>query len=213
MLKKRSKDRIEEETYTLNPVRMELQKKLGEINARIDSLKTREKALSILTEKYNEKVSRLPDQQAEFTRLTRNYATNNQIYQSLLNKLELAQISQRLEEQEQGAKFKLVDPPSLPHKPIKPKRKRILILGIAMGFMLGIGGVVGVEYMDKSFKTDKGLAELVGVPVLSSIPRMLTEQEEALRKAKRRLTIILLVVFALSMVIFVGIKYVAKIKK
>jgi len=213
MLEKRSAQRVEEETYALNPVRIELQKRLNQINVEIDALKTKEKTLSIITEKFNEKVERLPDQEKEYAKLMRDYNINNGIYQNLQNKLEMAQITQRLEDSEEGIRFKLVDPPTYSKKPIKPKRKRILVLGIAAGIMVGIGCLIGVEYMDKSFRTEKGLAQLVGVPVLSSIPNMLSEQEDQLRRAKKRLTVILLGVFVTMTMIFVIIKFVLKIKK
>ncbi len=212
MLQKRSNDRVEEETYSLNPVRIELQKRYNDINVKIDSLRTKEKTLSILTSKFNEKIERLPDQEREFAKLNRDYGINASMYSMLRDKLETAQITKRLETNEEGARFKLIDPPNLPTKPIKPKRMRILVLGIAVGLMIGVGCVVGVQYMDKSFKTEKGLGAIIGVPVLSSIPKMLLEQEDQIRKAKQKFTIILLGCCVLLSVILVLVKYAVKLK-
>lgn len=70
----------------------------------------------------------------------------------------------------------IIDEAPLPSTPISPNRPRNLVFGILVGLMVGMGIAVLFEYLDRSIKTEEQVTELVGIPVLASVPRIAKEQ-------------------------------------
>ena len=59
----------------------------------------------------------------------------------------------------------------------RPKRSRLLLLCIALSLALGAGAVVLAEMLDTSFHSTDDLRAYTTVPVLVSIPRILTQAD------------------------------------
>ena len=62
---------------------------------------------------------------------------------------------------QQGERFRIVDPPSLPLKPSFPNRLKFCGLGLMVGFFLGAGFVWGAEMMDDRVYSETGTAKAV----------------------------------------------------
>jgi len=69
----------------------------------------------------------------------------------------------------------VIDEAPVPSMPVAPNRPRNLVLGIMVGLMLGVGIAVLFEYLDRSVKTEEQVTELIGIPVLASVPRIAKE--------------------------------------
>jgi len=48
-------------------------------------------------------------------------------------------------------------------------------LGFAVGLMLGFGLALLIEILDRSIKSEEQITELLGIPVLGSIPKLIEE--------------------------------------
>jgi polysaccharide biosynthesis transport protein len=79
-------------------------------------------------------------------------------------------MSGRLEQRWQGERFRMLDPASLPERPVFPKPQLFLGLGVILGFFVGLGACVVAEYLDPTVKDTDGLEAVQGYPVLASIP-------------------------------------------
>ncbi len=114
----------------------------------------------------------------------RDIQVNEQIYNMLLQRLETAKITQRLEASKQGTRYTVIDPPRLPLHPKKPK-----ILMLAIGIFLGLGAGVGLvfisEMMDQSFIDIDDAKQTLSLPVLAAISRITTDEEIAAHRWKR----------------------------
>jgi len=76
--------------------------------------------------------------------------------------------------------------PALPSpEPAAPNRFRVLVMGLMVSLGLAIGVVVLAEQIDTSFHTIDDLRAVSAVPVLVSIPRIVTQTD--LRRARWRL--------------------------
>jgi capsular polysaccharide biosynthesis protein len=71
----------------------------------------------------------------------------------------------------------IIDDAPLPIRPVEPQRLRNLALGIVMGLMLGVGLAILLEYLDRSIKTEEQITDLIGIPVLVSVPRITLEEK------------------------------------
>jgi len=118
--------------------------------------------------------------------LARDMKINENIYNMLLQKLETAKITQRLEASKQGTRYTIIDPPRLPLAPSKPNKPLVIFIGLFMGCALGFGCVFGREFMDKSFLDIEDAKNSLELPVLGGISRLTTQEEIAQEKAKRK---------------------------
>lgn len=114
--------------------------------------------------------------------LARDAQVNEGIYNMLLQRLETAKITQRLQSSKEGTRYNIIDPPRIPLKPIKPNRVIIAITGLVLGGLLGFGLVVASEFLDKSFIDVEEAKEFLGVSLLGAISRINTE--ESLRQER-----------------------------
>src|SRR5438132_1437950 len=81
-------------------------------------------------------------------------------------------MSGRLEQRWKGERFRMLDPASLPEKPVFPKPPLFLGLGALLGLFVGLGAAVAAEYLDPTVKDTEILQAVQGYPVLASIPHL-----------------------------------------
>jgi uncharacterized protein involved in exopolysaccharide biosynthesis len=112
----------------------------------------------------------VPRQHQELARLQRDTQVNAKLYAELLQRLESAKISKRLESDEEGTRFKVIEPPRLPYKPIKPNVFRLILFGCAIGFGLGGGIVFLKEVANQSFQSVEEAKRGLTLPILGAIP-------------------------------------------
>jgi len=109
--------------------------------------------------------------------LGRDMNVNESIYQMLLQRLETAKITQRLEASKEGTRYNVIDPPRLPLRPTKPNKIKVLFLGLLLGGFAGTGLVFGREFLDQSFLDIEDAKQNLNLPVLGAISRITTQEE------------------------------------
>jgi hypothetical protein len=120
------------------------------------------------------------------TAQARDINVNEQIYNMLLQKLETAKITQRLEASKQGTRYTVLDPPRLPLRPAGPNKLKLILLGLFLGGFSGSGLVFGREFMDHSFLDIEDAKENLELPVLGAISRLTTQEEIDKEKFKQK---------------------------
>jgi hypothetical protein len=85
---------------------------------------------------------------------------------------------------QQGERFRIIDPPSLPLKPEFPNRLKLCGIGLAVGLALGVGVVGAFEMMDDRLYSEKELKALLPAPVISEIPVIVNPSDEQIAKRK-----------------------------
>lgn len=202
---------ISTEKAESNPVYQEIESKLRDTETLIDSLSARQKELQALSAQYEQRAKGVPAQEEEFTRLTRDMGVNESLYAMLLNRLETANISQRLERAEKGTRFRVVDPPRLPLFPIKPNKTMIAFLGLMIGSILGFGCVFLGEYTDHSFRGLEDAESVLAIPSLGIISKIVTV-EDIMNNQKRRkrittlVTVIIMAILSIVLLVFLLVK-------
>jgi len=104
----------------------------------------------------------------------RDVRVNEQIYNMLLQRLETAKITERLQSSKEGTRYTIIDPPRLPLRPIKPNKPLVALVGMFFGGALGVGLVFLREFLDKSFLDVQDAKEYFGQPLLGAISRITT---------------------------------------
>jgi len=145
----------------------ELQNKLlATYEATLKGLSRSEAALKQAMGRYDEQFRKLPAAERELAKLLRLAKVNADSYTFLLQKHEEA----RLAKAATISNISVIDPAVTPKTPLKPDKKKNLLLGLLLGLMLGAGLAFFVEYLDDTIKDSEGARRVIGAPVLAVIP-------------------------------------------
>jgi polysaccharide biosynthesis transport protein len=79
---------------------------------------------------------------------------------------------------QQGERFRIVDPPSLPIKPDFPNRLKFCGIGLGVGLALGVVFAGAFEMMDDRIYDEKEFSKLLPVGVISEIPAIARPEDE-----------------------------------
>ncbi len=126
----------------------------------------RERLLTDALAKENEQVSALNQRMIDHNILRREFDINQQLYQTLLQRLKDATLSATL----QAPNVHVIDQATPPLRPIRPNRKRNIAVGTIIGLILGITLGFVQEALDSSVRTTEEAERLVNAPALAVIP-------------------------------------------
>lgn len=98
--------------------------------------------------------------------LQRDFEGNQQLYQSLLQRLKNATVSAGL----QSTNIHLVDAALPPVEPVRPKKALNISLAFLAGVVLGIMGAFAQEGLDHSIKTAEEVESMLMAPALAVVP-------------------------------------------
>lgn len=168
------------ETRTLNPHYEDLERQIKNIDFEIDKIKDELSQVEAMNEDYESKA--LPEQ--ELASLARDNRVNEHLYETLLARLETAHITKRLEDSKGKTAFEVIENARLPLKPISPAIMEIIFFAIIISLGTAIAAVMGLEYMDTSFKNIKEVQNIFPQPVLGAIATILTVHDMRVRNIK-----------------------------
>ncbi len=166
----------------LTPEVLRLRDTLRSANTEIGLLKDEEQRLRRGIEVYQKRVENGPQREPEFQELTRDYETNKNLYHSLLQRYEAAQIGESMEQRQKGEQFRILDPAVPSAIAFAPNRLRLLLVTAVLCLGLGGAALVLAEVLDTSFHSAADLHTATAVPVLVRIPSIVTEADTRRRR-------------------------------
>jgi hypothetical protein len=150
----------------------------------------RESSIESLKARINDYQGRLnlePSTEQQLEELTRGYEQSKANYDDLLKKKDDSEMATSMETMQQGERFTMLDPPSLPSKPDFPDRLKFCGFGLAAGLALGLLVVAGFEFMDDRLHSEREIKSLLPFGVVSEIPEVVTLFDE--QNTKRKLVL------------------------
>ena len=147
-------------------------------------------------EAYRQRIESGPKIEQMFVDLRRDYEQANENYQSLLKKRLQAELAENLERTQKGEQFRILDQANLPEEPSKPKIQKILGLGFMLALGCGFGLAFFLEYLDQTFWSRKEVETVLQLPVLVSVPTIITEREKRWKRIKLAASICVLLVMS-----------------
>src|SRR3989338_7178300 len=118
--------------------------------------------------------------------MARDVKVNESIYNMLLQRLETAKITQRLQSSKEGTRYTILDPPRVPLKPFEPNKALVTFIGLFFGIFIGIALVILTEFLDSSFLDVQEAKEYLGEPLLGAISKIRTLDSMMEEKEKQR---------------------------
>lgn len=135
------------------------------------------------TKVYMGRVETLPAGVRQYGDLVRDRDLAKAKYVKLDEDLQRAQIASDMDNQKQGESLELLDPASLPLNQTAPNRPLIILVGAAVGLILGLIIAGAMEMKDTSLKNLKDVRAYTQLAILGSIP--LLENDFVVRRRKR----------------------------
>jgi succinoglycan biosynthesis transport protein ExoP len=138
-------------------------------------LQRRVRQLQSAIETYSGRIAITPKHEQELGALSRDYAVLQKNYESLLNKELDARVEAQLQERQEGERFRILDPATLPVDPVRPDRTAIAGLGVVLSLLAAIAMPFAIYFTDTSFHDSDELARECDLPVLVSVPSIESE--------------------------------------
>ena len=138
-----------------------------------------------------ESIDIIPQVEADLARLNRDYDITRQRYLALVERRESARMAQKVDQNNSGLIFKVVDAPVVPLLPVAPNRTLLLAGAFLAALAAGFGWTVFRFLLHPTFVDFKQMQKMIDLPVLGSISMQTTP--EIRRQRKLHLTTYLLV--------------------
>ena len=138
---------------------------------------------------YRNRLNMTPQTEQELADVSRGYEESKANYASLLQKQNQSQLATSLQQQQEGQSFRILDTPSLPHKPSKPNRLMLSLAGLAGGAALGLGLAFLLELKHNVLRKQQDLDALIPARVLVGIPHLNEPGEDRYKATFRMLEI------------------------
>jgi len=134
-------------------------------------------------------LSRVPQAEVALGTLDREYQTKKTAYDELLSKKGKSDLNVAATSSAQGETIQVIDPASLPSRPIAPQRPMLIALGLALGLAVGLLFAAAFEVPRLlTIQTVEDARHYTGLPVLISVPELLTPKEQRRARVRRMAT-------------------------
>jgi uncharacterized protein involved in exopolysaccharide biosynthesis len=156
----------------------------GEIKRQQTLLAQNEKSIASIIERINN----VPGVEVALGALERDYQMKKTALDDLLQQQQKIALNAAAASQQQGEGIEVIDAANLPSKPVAPKRLMLTGLGLAVGLGLGllmVGIFEGPRLL--TIQNSEDARHYTGLPVLLSVPELLTPQEARAAPRRRRL--------------------------
>jgi polysaccharide chain length determinant protein (PEP-CTERM system associated) len=151
-----------------NPIYEALKLRLVDSEATIAQLQRQIDSATRARDQLETMARAVPEVQAQYQGLDRDYSVLRHDYEELLSRREAANLAEAADTQADKVKLEVVDPPQLPRLAVAPNRL-LLMTGVLMA---GLGGGAGLAFLlgqlSRSYNSVEDLRAL-GLPVLGGI--------------------------------------------
>jgi len=186
-----------------NPAYITLSSQLAGVQSEIGSMKRQVEELRRKRETFRKRIEASPRVEEGYRALLVERNNLQAKFDELTRKSMDARVAHGLEEEQLGERFSIVDAARLPEKPSSPNIPAILLIGLILGMGAGVGTAAVKESTDQTVHTPESLERGTAFPVLGSIPLIVTEEDVARSRGKRRYVLAgAVLLFAVGILVF-----------
>lgn len=166
---------------------------VAQIDAQIAFLEEQLSATEDQVVEIETTVSLTPGISVSLRSLEREYENVQMQYNAALERLAVAQTSERIELASRGQRVTVLEQATTPTDPSSPPDILIIIGGTAFGAMVGVGLVVLMEALNKTVRRPADLVRTLGIAPIATLPYVKTQRERVLERGTQ-VAIILIIV-------------------
>ncbi|EGR2183707.1 GumC family protein [Vibrio parahaemolyticus] len=142
------------------------------MRSRFESLTEETVSLQKMIQELESNAHRFGSTATEINRLARDVAVKRAMYDDLVERYEMAQLTGSLGVFEENKRVKIIDAPFTPTIPSNLPSIVFIILGFIGGAGLGVGLATLLELADNSVRSRRALEKHLGVPVITTLPKV-----------------------------------------
>lgn len=144
----------------------EIQAALKSVEAEYRVAKGREDSLAGRIEQVKREALDLNDKEIQYSALSRETSSNQQLYDVVLKRVKETGLSGGLETNN----IRIVEDALVPNVPVRPRPLLNIALALVVGVMLGAGLAFFLEYFDNTIKTPEEVERYLGLTTLGVVP-------------------------------------------
>jgi polysaccharide chain length determinant protein (PEP-CTERM system associated) len=180
----KSGDKTDAAGLSASPYVLRLREMLQAAQSDLKVLKAEEQRLREAIAAYQGRLENTPKREQEYLEVSRDYETTKELYASLGKRFEAAQLAESMEQRQKGEQFRILDPAVPSGVPAAPNRLRLLVVGLVLSLGLAGGALMLAEMLDTSFHSTDEIRQFTIVPVLVSVPKIMTDADR--QRGQRR---------------------------
>ena len=155
---------------------------LAQAEASVASLSSRVAEYAERYDRLKAQAALVPQLEAEYAQLNRDYDVNRKNYESLVARRESATISAQMQSVAGVSDFRLVDPPRVSPSPVWPNNRVLAPLALIFALAAGCLAAYLVNEARPTFYDGRSLREACGLPLLGVVSMIVSEPR---RRAER----------------------------
>jgi polysaccharide chain length determinant protein (PEP-CTERM system associated) len=179
----------------------QLKVSLASAEAAVASLRIRVAEYGSRYNQLKAAATQMPQLEAEFAQLNRDYDVNKKNYESLVSRRESASISGDMQSVSGVADFRLIDPPRVSPRPVAPNRTLLLPLTLLLAIAAGVAVTIAAMELRPTFYDRKSLSDAISLPILGTVSMVISDLKA---KDERRSAILFLGGFGSLVVVYVA---------
>jgi polysaccharide chain length determinant protein (PEP-CTERM system associated) len=160
----------------VNPIYQSTKMAIGATEAEMAELRSQIAQQQAQIQGLRAMIDQMPQVEAELKRLDRNYDVNKAQYDTLVERLQSANISTEAEQTADSVKFRVVEPPIVPLTPVGPKRGLLSSMVLLAALAAGLATAFMLAQMRPVFTSRDSLGRIAGLPVLGAVTRLTAER-------------------------------------
>jgi uncharacterized protein involved in exopolysaccharide biosynthesis len=171
--------------------KQKIESQIGQIDQQLLLEDERMRQNSVQIAQLESKINTIPNVKVALEGVENQYQTAKSVYDEILKKYNDAQQQVERESNAQGETISVIDPANFPFAPANSKKPLLLVLGAGLGLAIGFLFAAAFE-APRLFKIQniEDTKHYTGLPVLASVPKLLTEREIFWQKRVNRLKLV-----------------------
>ncbi len=174
----------------------QLNNEIAQIDTQLEFLDAQLTELEGEIGELDDTLERTPAISIRLADLERDYENVQQQYNNVVDRLAVAETTERIELLSRGERISVLDPATVPDKPFKPNRLLLMAAGGLASFGLAFGLVLALEFLNPLVKRPSTIVNALGITPIATLPYIRSSREIWADRALR---------MALLCLVFVGV--------
>lgn len=149
----------------------QIQRVIEGIEKEYELAKTEMETLEQSLKANQRKIRELNNKEYQLRVLEREVEANRQLYDLFLTRSKETNISQDMQKL-QSTVGRIVETALAAYTPYKPKKKQIVLIGLALGFLFSTLLAFLLEHIDNTLKDSEDVEQKLGLPLLGTVPKI-----------------------------------------
>lgn len=152
-----------------SPVYQRLRILLAEAEAQVASLRSQLEVKQAGLERVRALAGRMPQVEAEFAQLNRDYDVIRKNYDQMVARRESAKLGEKLDQSSRLAEFRVIDPPMVSRWPVFPSKVYLALLTLLLAPAAGLAAAYVADRLRPTVDDERSLRMVSGRPVLGTV--------------------------------------------